>query len=431
MISSLYIINLKGEIVIFRTFRDDVSRTAADAFKMQVLASKDFRAPVQRYEDVSFFHVRHENVFFVAASKQNVNALMVFQFLFHMVQLFRSYFEGKCDEGTINENFSLIYELLDEAMDYGYPQITHPDMLKTFILHSDAKLTALSSLQPSSGNIPPQVTGAVSWRREGLRYRKNEVFLDVVEHVNLLFSAKGTVLKSDVAGEVVVKAFLSGMPECKFGMNDKLVMDRESKGPARRGGSSIELDDTTFHQCVRLGKFDTDRTISFIPPDGEFTLMKYRVTEMVNLPFRLLPIVKELGRSRVDINVKLKADYSQKLFALNVFVRIPVPPNTAVVHANCAVGKSKYEPENHMLVWRVRRFPGQAEFSLSAEVELAARIDEKRVWSRPPISMEFQVPMYTASGLHVRFLKIIEKENYQTVKWVRYITKNGSYMHRI
>ena len=33
-----------------------------------------------------------------------------------------------------------------------------------------------------------------------------------------------------------------------------------------------------------------------------------------------------------------------------------------------AVGKSKYEPENHMLVWRVRRFPGQAEFSLSAEV---------------------------------------------------------------
>ena len=44
------------------------------------------------------------------------------------------------------------------------------------------------------------------------------------------------------------------------------------------------------------------------------------------------------------------------------------------------------------------------------QVELAARIDEKRVWSRPPISMEFQVPMYTASGLHVRFLKIIEKE---------------------
>jgi AP-1 complex subunit mu len=30
------------------------------------------------------------------------------------------------------------------------------------------------------------VTNAVSWRTEGIRYRKNEVFLDVIESVNLL-----------------------------------------------------------------------------------------------------------------------------------------------------------------------------------------------------------------------------------------------------
>lgn len=30
------------------------------------------------------------------------------------------------------------------------------------------------------------VTNAVSWRSEGIKYRKNEVFLDVVESVNLL-----------------------------------------------------------------------------------------------------------------------------------------------------------------------------------------------------------------------------------------------------
>jgi AP-1 complex subunit mu len=29
------------------------------------------------------------------------------------------------------------------------------------------------------------VTNAVSWRPEGIKYRKNEVFLDVVESVNL------------------------------------------------------------------------------------------------------------------------------------------------------------------------------------------------------------------------------------------------------
>lgn len=37
-------------------------------------------------------------------------------------------------------------------------------------------------------NIPAAVTNAVSWRKEGIRYRKNEVFLDVIESVNLLVS---------------------------------------------------------------------------------------------------------------------------------------------------------------------------------------------------------------------------------------------------
>lgn len=42
--------------------------------------------------------------------------------------------------------------------------------------------------------LPPyscmQVTGAVGWRREGIRYKKNEVFLDVIENVNMLMSAQ-------------------------------------------------------------------------------------------------------------------------------------------------------------------------------------------------------------------------------------------------
>lgn len=44
--------------------------------------------------------------------------------------------------------------------------------------------------------------------------------------------------------------------------------------------------------------------------------------------------------------------------------------------------------------------------------------------------MDFQVIMYTSSGLLIRFLKIYEKSNYESVKWVRYLTKAGSYQVR-
>ena len=36
---------------------------------------------------------------------------------------------------------------------------------------------------------------------------------------------------------------------------------------------SVDLEDIKFHQCVRLTRFENDRTISFIPPDGNFDLM--------------------------------------------------------------------------------------------------------------------------------------------------------------
>jgi AP-1 complex subunit mu len=38
-------------------------------------------------------------------------------------------------------------------------------------------------------------------------------------------------------------------------------------------GKAVELEDVKFHQCVRLSRFENDRTISFIPPDGAFDLM--------------------------------------------------------------------------------------------------------------------------------------------------------------
>ena len=79
----------------------------------------------------------------------------------------------------------------------------------------------------------------------------------------------GTVLRADVDGHIQMRAYLTGMPECKFGLNDKLVIDKSEKGAI----DAVELDDCRFHQCVRLNEFDSTRTISFIPPDGEFELM--------------------------------------------------------------------------------------------------------------------------------------------------------------
>jgi len=42
----------------------------------------------------------------------------------------------------------------------------------------------------------------------------------------------------------------------------------------RSGKTSIAIDDCQLHQCVKLSKFEAEHSISFIPPDGEYELMR-------------------------------------------------------------------------------------------------------------------------------------------------------------
>lgn len=237
-----------------------------------------------------------------------------------------------------------------------------------------------------------------------------------------------------------MRAYLSGTPECKFGLNDRLLLDPGESSSGGRGNDSglgtsratraaagsVTLEDCQFHQCVKLGRFDADRIISFVPPDGEFELMRYRATENVNLPFKVHPIVREIGTTKVEYSVAIKANYSSKLFATNVVIRIPTPLNTAKTTERTSQGRAKYEPEQNNIVWKIARFSGQSEFVLNAEATLTSMTHQK-AWSRPPLSLSFSLLMFTSSGLLVRYLKVFEKGNYSSVKWVRYMTRAGSY----
>lgn len=45
-----------------------------------------------------------------------------------------------------------------------------------------------NKLEVSKTKVPTTVTNAVSWRSEGIKYKKNEVFIDVIESINVLVS---------------------------------------------------------------------------------------------------------------------------------------------------------------------------------------------------------------------------------------------------
>lgn len=51
------------------------------------------------------------------------------------LQAFTDYFK-EVEEESIRDNFVIVYELLDEFMDFGYPQTTDPKVLQEYVLYS-------------------------------------------------------------------------------------------------------------------------------------------------------------------------------------------------------------------------------------------------------------------------------------------------------
>lgn len=451
--SAVYILDVKGKVLVSRSYRGDVDDLASgiiDRFMPALLEREEENnlTPIIEIENpsaaaasqkqsssapVTFCYVKHNSLYLVATTcKRDAPVTLIFQFLHRLVAIFRDYFKT-LEEESIRDNFVLIYELLDEVCDYGFPQTTETKILQEFITQESSKLEA-------APRPPTAVTNAVSWRSDGIRYRKNEVFLDVIESVNLLAASSGTVLRSEIVGSVKMRTFLSGMPELRLGLNDKIVF--ESAGRTGPKNKAVELEDVKFHQCVRLSRFEADRTISFIPPDGEFELMSYRLntTSQVKPLIWIESVIEKFSHSRVEYMIKARSQFKRRSTANNVEIEFPVPSDADTPHFRCDQGSAKYVPETDSVVWHMRSFPGGGrEYLMRAHFKLpSVDSDEhsaKTTLQQPPdlrrpISVRFEIPYFTVSGLQVRYLKIIEKSGYQALPWVRYITQNGDYQLR-
>ncbi|GLJ52496.1 hypothetical protein SUGI_1116990 [Cryptomeria japonica] len=422
--SALFLLDMKGRVLIWRDYRGDVSSAQAERFFSKLIEKEGDPAlqnPVVYDNGVTYMFIQHNNIYLMTASRQNSNAASSLLFLHRLVDVFKHYFE-ELEEESLRDNFVVVYELLDEIMDFGYPQYTEAKILSEFI-KTDAYRMEVTQRPPMA------VTNAVSWRSEGIRYKKNEVFLDVVESVNILVNSNGQIVRSDVVGALKMRAYLSGMPECKLGLNDRVLL--EAQGKASKG-KAIDLDDIKFHQCVRLARFENDRTISFIPPDGTFDLMNYRLSTQVKPLIWVEAQVEKHSRSRVEYLVRARSQYKDRSTATNVEIELPVPADASTPHVRTSMGSSAYSPERDALLWKIKSFPGGKEYILRAEFSLSSiTAEEATPEKRAPIRVKFEIPYFTVSGIQVRYLKIIEKSGYQALPWVRYITTAGEYELRM
>lgn len=105
---------------------------------------------------------------------------------------------------------------------------------------------------------------------------------------------------------------------------------------------------------------------------------------------------------------------------------MPVPEDADSPRFRTNIGSVHYAPEKSAIIWKIKQFGGGKEFLMRAELGLpSVKGDDEHgggmtggfggsmggaagAKGKRPISVKFEIPYFTTSGIQVRYLKIIE-----------------------
>lgn len=424
MISGLLIFAPRGDILASRAYKDGLKRAVTDTFRAEVIANSERSSPLLTIGSTSFLYIRHNELFIVAVTRHNIDASFVYEFLYRFVELYTSQF-GKLDEGSCYRHVAQIYEIMGELVDFGFPQVTEVEVVRRALSQSGSGSThnAATNLLRRASTVAGrrqsnplhnynQATSSIQWRRPDIRHRRNEVYVDILEKLNFVMGSNGDILSSHVDGSIRTKVQLSGMPKCRLALNDSdspsLSRDEGSPVAYQLPGSDqqnlVELEDCQLHQCVDHSMFASERSIVFIPPEGECELVRYRVTKGVKLPFRIVSTPDSL---------QVECLLDSRLFAVNVVVSIPADGSRSE-KVKATTGRVKMVSGDR-IEWKIGRMSGGSDATISTKSRFA---------SDGNAAVSFEISSTTCSGLLVRHLHIAE--NYSTLKWVRYEVRAGT-----
>jgi AP-3 complex subunit mu len=359
------------------------------------------------------FGMAAAGVWLVTMVKYEAAAVGIVECLQMIFERLVLYLGDDLSTNSIIANFATVIQLLDEMFDAGFPYTTEPNQLTEMIKTTAFSEKMLASLQGKAsveGKLPKCVNSPIPWRKTDLYYVSNEIYLDIEESLDVIFSSSGDVVSSEISGKILCNSKLSGTPECVLRVTNFGL-----------------LVNASLHRCIRINSFRFQRQISFVPPDGQFALLEYYLPGGRNFfPITVTPkIALAPGSTRVKITVMYNVINSEDL--VDVELTIPFPKSTLAVTLTSTVGTVDTDEKTKTTRWRLgNRSSKEKRFELEGSVSLPVNYSENE---RPTIAVSFKARNTTSSGLNVEEL-IIQNIPYKPYKGARTLTQAGKFFVR-
>ncbi|KAI8977042.1 Mu homology domain-containing protein [Mycotypha africana] len=437
MINSLFVINKQGKIIIEKHWRGIISRQIVDVFndectkfmnspagsvdervnasiplKGETYFTREDVPPVLETNKYWLLNVLRNDLTWLCPVEREVDPMLIFEFIHRIMDILTDYL-GDVSESSIRENFVTVYQLFEEMMDYGYPLTTEPNALKEIIMPPTIINKVMTSVGAAAGVAPkiPQSMSNIPWRKAGVKYTQNEIYFDIIEEIDATIAANGNVVSCEAHGSVQTNCKLSGMPDLTLSFVNARV-----------------IDDVSFHPCVRYRKWESEKVLSFVPPDGQFKLMSYRasLSPYQAMPLQIKPQITSTNNGgRFDIKVQPRSTDGKPIE--KVVLTLPMPRATQSVNASCNFGQYMYDPVRKSITWDIGKL-SLKDIAPTLSGTFSTNETNPEL-SGLNVTLGFQINMYAVSGLKVDSLRLFH-EAYKPYKGVRSMTKAGKIIIR-
>ncbi|XP_042416029.1 AP-3 complex subunit mu-like isoform X2 [Zingiber officinale] len=358
------------------------------------------------------FQLFRDGIIFLACTQVEMPPLMGIEFLCRVADVLTDYLGG-LNEDVIKDNFVIVYEILDEMMDNGIPLTTEPNILREMITPPNivSKMLSIVTGKNSnvSANLPDATASCIPWRKTNPKHSSNEVYVNLVEEMDAVFNRDGILVKCEIYGEVQVNSHLPGLPDLTLSFSNPSI-----------------LYDIRFHPCVRFRPWESDQILSFVPPDGEFRLMSYRVKKLKNTPIYVKPqLTSDAGNCRVNVLVGIRNDPGKAIDSITVQFQLPL----CVASANLTPNHGTVNIlADKTCCWSIGQIPKDKSPSLSGNLVLEVGLDKLHVF--PVFRVGFRIMGVAFSGLQIHKLDVKNTPS-EPYKGFRALTRSGEYEYII
>ncbi|KAJ3450576.1 ap-4 complex subunit mu-1 [Anaeramoeba flamelloides] len=422
MISEFFILSSRGDKIIYRNLKKEIKHNSPEVLLRKVKFSETDCPPIFNEDGINYVFVMRKRVYFCCTSISNVSSSFLLEVLSRIIEIITDYCQ-EINEEILRRNNLLIYELVDELIDYGLPQQTVSLQLDKFICSTPIYKKDLHKSMKTMKKT----------KEKTFNNKKPTLLITFEETQCVEIKKNGELIRNEINGTI----FMNNQVREPSDLTIEFKPFSLGKGGGKKYRyTDVLIEDILLNIRCNSNHLEKPSPYIYIPrlPFGHFKFIDYRTSgPKIIKPFLFSIKIPTQTKNKIDLIVTVKSTFLQKFFG-RVRIEIPMPEEALSVSSKLSdhVGqKVVFNQKLKKIIWYFEKLNGERDETLEAGIILRSGIENlKRVRSQlGPLVLVYQLEKFSLSGFDISRVSSSKIKRFpKIIRNLQIVSKSNSYI---